>query len=166
MASKIEPPVHPPLDKNLIETIAFHEKYNPDFPMFVFSKDASQEATEITYGQFAKAARRVPGLLGIEVTPPSRPVVAIIAQADTLVYKAVEMGLMIGNLIVRETPAPSDNWKACSPIITHHNLSAVSYFPTKHSGGSDQPPQEDILPSPYYNFRHSQGIDRKRRDRT
>ncbi|KAF8185750.1 acetyl-CoA synthetase-like protein [Pholiota molesta] len=99
MASRTKPPVHPPLDKNLIETVAFHEKHNADFPMFVFSKDASQEATEITYGQFAKAARRVPGLLGIEGAPPSRPVVAIIAQADTLVYKAVEMGLMIGNLI-------------------------------------------------------------------
>jgi acyl-CoA synthetase (AMP-forming)/AMP-acid ligase II len=130
MASRTKPPVHPPLDKNLIETVAFHEKHNADFPMFVFSKDASQEATEITYGQFAKAARRVPGLLGIEGTPPSRPVVAIIAQADTLVYKAVEMGLMIGNLIVRETPVPHQ----ISGKHAHHHYSSrfISRFLFPH----------------------------------
>ncbi|KAF9478063.1 putative aminoadipate reductase [Pholiota conissans] len=99
MASKTKPPVHPPLDRNLVETIAFHEKHNADFPMFVFSHGASQDATEITYSQFAKAARRVPAFLGIEAKPPTRPVVAMIAQADTLVYKAVEMGMMIAGLV-------------------------------------------------------------------
>lgn len=102
MASNTKAPVHPPLDQNLVDTIAFHEQHNADFPMFVFSKDPGQDVTEISYGRFAKAARRIPALVDIEVDASSKPpVVAIIAQSDTLVYKAVELGLMIGGLVVR-----------------------------------------------------------------
>lgn len=113
MASDTNAPVFPPLNQSLVDTIAFHEKHNADFPMFVFSKADSQNITEISYGQFAKAARRVPPLVNISTSTPSPPVVAIIAQSDTLVYKAVELGLLIGGLCV------SKPFSECRCIIIH-----------------------------------------------
>lgn len=93
-------PVLPPLDITLPETIAFHEKHNPNLPVYVFSKDGTEGITEVSYAQFAKASRRVPQLLGIQFDLETKPVVAMLALTDTLLYHTILLGMMRIGIVV------------------------------------------------------------------
>lgn len=95
-------PVFPPLDGSVIipESIDFNWQHNADLPMFAYETDGSSNVTEITFLEFGRACHRVarlvrPGRLG-----PDQEIVAFIALADTIVYQAVTVGLMIAGLVV------------------------------------------------------------------
>ncbi|KAF8971819.1 acetyl-CoA synthetase-like protein [Flammula alnicola] len=114
MSMTVKTRVYPPMHNNLtlLSTLAFHEKQNADLSVFVFSRDGMQDITEVSYRQFARACRRVPQALGVDLplNPSTRPVVALIAHTDTLLYHTIKIGIMIAGLIPfpispRNTPA-------------------------------------------------------------
>ncbi|KNZ79425.1 L-aminoadipate-semialdehyde dehydrogenase large subunit [Termitomyces sp. J132] len=94
-------PVCPPLDGSVTipETIDFHWKHNAELPMFTYSREGSSEVTEITYLEFGRACHRVAHLVRPIRAGPDREIVAFIALADTIVYHAVTIGLMIAGLV-------------------------------------------------------------------
>ncbi|KNZ74034.1 Linear gramicidin synthase subunit D [Termitomyces sp. J132] len=94
-------PVCPPLDGSVTipETIDFHWKHNAELPMFTYSKEGSSEVTEITYLEFGRACHRVAHLVRPRRAGSDREIVAFIALADTIVYHAVTIGLMIAGLV-------------------------------------------------------------------
>lgn len=96
-------PLLPALDWSITlpETLLFHGKSNPNLPVFVFSRDGSQTISEVTYARFLGACRRIPHLLGISLAEArTRPVVAIVANTDTLIYHTIVLGLMLAGAIV------------------------------------------------------------------
>ncbi|KAF9479408.1 acetyl-CoA synthetase-like protein [Pholiota conissans] len=94
-------PILPPIDGSLLwpDTLAFHEKHNADQAFYVWKEDDAKEITELTYGEFVKAARRAPHLLDPRIDISSRPVVAIVALADTLVYQTVVTGMISAGVV-------------------------------------------------------------------
>lgn len=97
-------PLLPALDWSvtLPEAILFHEKQNPDLPVFVFARDGSQNIAEVTYDRFVNACRWIPSLLGVsQEDAAKRPVVAIVANTDTLIYHTIMLGLMLVGAVVR-----------------------------------------------------------------
>lgn len=97
-------PLLPALDWSITlpETLLFHEKRNADLAVFVFAQDGSHTISEITYGRFVSACRRIPHLLGISRDEAkTRPVVAIVANTDTLIYHTIILGLMLAGAVVR-----------------------------------------------------------------
>ncbi|KAG6888349.1 hypothetical protein C0995_009042 [Termitomyces sp. Mi166 len=105
-------PVFPPVDGSVIipETIDFHLKNNAELSIFAYNKEGSSEVTEITYLEFGRACHRVAHLVRPGRAGPDHEIVAFIALADTIVYQAVTVGLMIAGLVPfpispRNTPA-------------------------------------------------------------
>lgn len=85
----------------LPETITFHERHNADVPLYVLARHGLDDPPNITYGQFARACRRVPRLLGLSKEDvEARPVIAILANTDTLIYHTILLGLMLVGAIV------------------------------------------------------------------
>ncbi|KAF8971811.1 hypothetical protein BDZ97DRAFT_1913708 [Flammula alnicola] len=101
MSINLRNPICPPLDGcfTLPETLAFHWKHNADLPVYVFSQDGKEEVTEVSYGQFVRACHRVRQALGISFEASAKPVVALIALADTLVYQTILVGMMSAGLV-------------------------------------------------------------------
>ncbi|KAG5721421.1 Linear gramicidin synthase subunit D [Termitomyces sp. T112] len=97
----ITEPVCPPLDGSVTipEAIDFHWKHNTELPIFAYSKEGSSQVTEITYLEFGRACHRVAHLVRPRRAGPDREIVAFIALADTIVYHAVTIGLMIAGLV-------------------------------------------------------------------
>ncbi|KAG6896169.1 putative NRPS-like protein biosynthetic cluster, partial [Termitomyces sp. T32_za158] len=105
-------PVFPPLDGSVTvpEVIDFNWQHNADLPMFAYETDGSSKATEITFLEFGRACHRVAHLVRPSRAGPDGAIVAFIALADTIVYQAVVVGLMIAGLVPfpispRNTPA-------------------------------------------------------------
>lgn len=97
-------PLLPALDWSITlpETLLFHGKHNPDLPVFVFARDGSQNISAVTYRRFMNACRRIPDLLGItRDEAKTRPVIAIVANTDTLIYHTIVLGLMLAGAVVR-----------------------------------------------------------------
>ncbi|KAG6843004.1 hypothetical protein H0H93_002586, partial [Arthromyces matolae] len=105
-------PSFPPLDGSVTipESVDFNLEHNPNLDAFVFSEEGSAEITEISYLEFGRACHRVAHLVRPGRSGADKEVVAFIALADTIVYQAVTIGLMIAGLIPfpispRNTPA-------------------------------------------------------------
>ena len=95
--------VYPPLDGSIIipEVLDFHWEHNAEQPAFVFSRDGSDELSEISYTEFGRACDRAAYALHPQHSGEERPVVAFIALADTITYQAITIGMMRAGLIVR-----------------------------------------------------------------
>jgi len=95
-------PVNPPVDGsvNLPEILDFNLKYNAELPMFAFNRDGSDEITEISYLEFARACDRVAHAIRPRRIGRERQVVAFMALADSVVYQAITLGLMRAGLVV------------------------------------------------------------------
>ncbi|KAG6883312.1 hypothetical protein C0993_006871 [Termitomyces sp. T159_Od127] len=93
-------PVFPPLDGSVTipESIDFNWQHNADFPIFAYTDD-SNKVTEITFLEFGRACHRVSHLVRPGRTGPDHEIVTVIALADTIVYQAVIVGLMIAGLV-------------------------------------------------------------------
>ncbi|KAF7430338.1 hypothetical protein PC9H_006043 [Pleurotus ostreatus] len=92
----------PPTDGSLLlsQTIDFHLKCNPTFPMYVFVEEGSERVIVVTFLEFARACHRV----AHHVRPRASPqqlgqVVAIIASCDTIVYQALVLGCIKAGLV-------------------------------------------------------------------
>jgi acyl-CoA synthetase (AMP-forming)/AMP-acid ligase II len=98
----MEARTYPPLDGSVTipEAIDFHLKHNPQFPVYAFNQDGSDEITEISYLEFGRACDRVAHLLRPQ-RGEDRPVVAFIALTDTIMYQALAVGMMRAGLVVR-----------------------------------------------------------------
>lgn len=95
--------VYPPLDGSITipETIEFHWKHNADLPAYAFSKDGNRSITEISYLEFGRACHRVAHYVGSKFqSAGGKPVVALIALTDTLLYQAICVGIMKAGFIV------------------------------------------------------------------
>ncbi|KAF8179468.1 putative aminoadipate reductase [Pholiota molesta] len=100
--------VLPPVDGSLSlpETLAFHESHNADVPMYVFCEDGQAEVTEISYRQFVRACYEIPRTTNLQQgsadwpdSASGKPVVALIALTDTLIYQTTVAGLMHAGFI-------------------------------------------------------------------
>ncbi|KAF8899601.1 hypothetical protein CPB84DRAFT_1847624 [Gymnopilus junonius] len=96
--------VYPPLDGSITlpETIEFHWRHNADLPAYAFSRDGqeNQKPTEISYLEFGRACHRVAHYVDSKFqSNGGRPVVALIALSDTLLYQAVCVGIMKAGFI-------------------------------------------------------------------
>ncbi|GLB38113.1 putative acetyl-CoA synthetase-like protein [Lyophyllum shimeji] len=121
-------PIPPPVDGSVTipETIDFHWKHNADLAIFAFNRDGTDEVTEITYLEFGRACHRVAHHVRPARAGPDGEVVAFIALADTIVYQAVTVGLMVAGLVPfpispRNTPAAVAHLlqqTACHRLIT------------------------------------------------
>ncbi|KAF8199439.1 hypothetical protein BJ912DRAFT_650812 [Pholiota molesta] len=82
----------------LPETLAFHDRYNANIPMYVFCEDGRADVTEISYRQFVRACYEIPRATNLPqgslASASKKPVVAVIALSDTLVYQTTVAGLM------------------------------------------------------------------------
>lgn len=86
----------------LPETLEFHEQHNADVPLYMLARHELEGPSHISYGQFARACRGVPRLLGLSKEEmAARPVIAILANTDTLIYHTILLGLMLAGAIVR-----------------------------------------------------------------
>jgi hypothetical protein len=95
-------PIFPPIDGSLLlpDTLAFHEQHNADLPIYVWKEDGADDITELSFKDYAQACRRVPRALDRRIDISSRPVVAIIALVDTLVYQTVVTGMIVAGIVV------------------------------------------------------------------
>lgn len=85
----------------LPETIPFHEARNANVPLYVLGQPGSNNPALVTYGQFAKACRRVPRLLGFTKDfMAEKPVIAILANTDSLIYLTIMLGIILDGGIV------------------------------------------------------------------
>ncbi|KAG6864081.1 hypothetical protein C0993_009449, partial [Termitomyces sp. T159_Od127] len=107
-----EEPVFPPLDGSVTipESVDFNLQHNADLSMFAYEAGGSNKVTEISFLEFGRACHRVAHLVRPGRAGPDREIVAFIALADTIVYQAVTIGLMIAGLVPfpispRNTPA-------------------------------------------------------------
>lgn len=94
--------VYPPLDGTIRPAFLadFHMKHNPDRPIFTYS-EAPGSLTEISYLEYGRAVHRAshhfrPGCAG-----PDGAVVAVVVNADVLLYQTLLAGLMRAGLTVR-----------------------------------------------------------------
>ncbi|KAF8971243.1 hypothetical protein BDZ97DRAFT_1349060 [Flammula alnicola] len=94
-------PICPPTDGTVLlpDTLAFHDRHNADIPMYMFSEDGVNEVSEVSYCQFGRACRRVPQALDVNFASSTKPVVALIAFADTLLYQTIIVGMMTAGLV-------------------------------------------------------------------
>ena len=92
----------PPTDGTVLlhDTLGFHKKHNADAALFLFMQDDADDLTRVTYAQFERASRHVWRFTGTNTYSP-RPVVAVIALTDTLVYHTIVVGMMAAGFIVR-----------------------------------------------------------------
>lgn len=98
--------VHPPLPSmNIPDTIDFHQKHNATLPMYVFvGMEHDGETKEVTYLEFGRAIHRVAS--AIAPTLPflhasnNRPVIALLALTDSLLYQSIAIGIMKAGFIV------------------------------------------------------------------
>ncbi|KAG6878054.1 putative NRPS-like protein biosynthetic cluster [Termitomyces sp. T159_Od127] len=105
-------PIFPPLDGSVTipESVDFNWQHNADLPMFAYEMDGSSKVTEITFLEFGRACHRVAHLVRPGRAGSDREIVAFIALADTIVYQAVTIGVMIAGFVPfpispRNTPA-------------------------------------------------------------
>ncbi|KII90646.1 hypothetical protein PLICRDRAFT_52360 [Plicaturopsis crispa FD-325 SS-3] len=113
----------PPYDGSVYfpEAVDFHLKHNPDFAAYAFCRDDIPESyTEITFLEFGRAAHRAAHHLRAPGTGSDGEVVAILANADALLYQTVVMGIMRAGL----TPFPVNPRN--SPEAIAHLLKSTS----------------------------------------
>ena len=117
----------PPTDGSVLlpDTLPFHKKHNADVPMYLFMEDGADDVTQITYGHFERACRRVSRVTGTNAESATSPVVAVIALADTLVYQTIVVGVMAAGFIVRGSFSMLNT-------ITYGGA-AIPYLSAKHS---------------------------------
>jgi len=101
--------LNPPLDGtcSIPETIEFHWQHNADIPAYAFHEEGkdTNDITEITYLEFGRASHRVANFMNDKFPSISgRPVVALVALTDSLLYQAISVGLMKCGFIVRALP--------------------------------------------------------------
>ena len=101
--------LNPPLDGtcSIPETIEFHWQHNADIPAYAFHEEGkdTNDITEITYLEFGRASHRVANFMNDKIPSISgRPVVALVALTDSLLYQAISVGLMKCGFIVRALP--------------------------------------------------------------
>ncbi len=88
----------PPLDGSItpfVGLVDFHAEYNPSLPWVGFpSPHAPDEATYISYLEFAKATHRVAHSIRPSGTGIDREPVALLLHCDVILYIAYIIGLM------------------------------------------------------------------------
>ncbi|KAG6899436.1 hypothetical protein C0993_010311 [Termitomyces sp. T159_Od127] len=126
-------PVFPPLDGSVTipESIDFNWQHNADLPVYAYETDGSGKITEITFLEFGRACHRVAHLVRPGRTGPDREVVAFIALADTMVYQAVTIGLMVAGLVFENR---TDRvFEKPFPISPRNTPAAIIHLLTKTS---------------------------------
>jgi acyl-CoA synthetase (AMP-forming)/AMP-acid ligase II len=94
--------VLPPTDGTIFlpDTLAFHRRYNPNASMYLFNEDGTDDIVEVSYSQLDRGCNRVVRAIGTDFDLSTRPVVALVALADTLLYQTIVVGMMSAGLIV------------------------------------------------------------------
>ena len=96
-------PVLPFLNEDLfvVDAIAFNMEYNATQPFYTFVDfDASGRTKTITHLEFGRAAHRVAHLLRPNRHGVDGKVVALLLQADTVLYHAIVAGLIVAGYVV------------------------------------------------------------------
>ncbi|KAJ3517669.1 hypothetical protein NLJ89_g348 [Agrocybe chaxingu] len=93
--------VYPPIDGSITlpETIDFHWTHNADLPIYAFHDAINGVVKEISLLEFGRACHRVAHELAPNFEVESRPVVALMALSDSLLYQAVTVGLMKAGVV-------------------------------------------------------------------
>ena len=152
--------MYPPLDGTVTvpETIEFHWQHNVDLPALVFHGEgkATNDITEITYLEFGRASHRVANVMNHKFpSVTGRPVVAIMALTDTLLYQAISVGLMKSGFIVRILLVVK-----ITSLAEIYNVSAISHFSEKYCSSRCPSSQENILPPPSHHSHDFEGSPR------
>ena len=83
----------------------FYAKYHYAAPWLMYpSKEKGGKPETISYGEMAWASHRVAHIFRPRRDGPEREVVAVIINADTVLYSAVMLGLMRAGFVVRIPP--------------------------------------------------------------
>ncbi|CAA7263092.1 unnamed protein product [Cyclocybe aegerita] len=120
--------VHPPLDGSvtLPETIDFHWIHNADLPIYAFHDAVTGAVKEISLLEFGRACHRVAHELAPNFEVDSRPVVALMALCDSLLYQAVTVGLMKAGVV----PFPISSRNTAAAIVNLLRKTSCHYLVT------------------------------------
>lgn len=96
----------PPTDGSILlpDTLTFHRKNNANTPVYLYMEDDAEDVTQVTYEQLDRACHRVVQSIGANIDSSTRPVVALLVLADTLVYQTIVAGIMLAGYIVSLSP--------------------------------------------------------------
>ncbi|KII84555.1 hypothetical protein PLICRDRAFT_117628 [Plicaturopsis crispa FD-325 SS-3] len=92
---------YPPRDTLLTAVLDFNLEHNPHVPFYHFARDGDPAPTDITHLEFGRAAHRAAHAIRPNRAGADGRVVALLAQADTILYQAVSMGIVVAGLVVR-----------------------------------------------------------------
>ncbi|KAG6885392.1 putative NRPS-like protein biosynthetic cluster [Termitomyces sp. T159_Od127] len=95
-------PVVPTLDENLFlpDAIEFNITNNPALPFYTFADSSVLNGTKtITHLEFGRAAHRVAHILRPNRNGAEGEVVALLLQADTVLYHAIVAGLIVAGCV-------------------------------------------------------------------
>ncbi|KAF8075758.1 putative aminoadipate reductase [Lyophyllum atratum] len=123
------PPVLPLIDENLFipDAIDFNLDNNPEQPFFIFADpQAPNGVGVVTHREFGRAAHRIAHVLRPDRAGVDGQVVAFIALADTILYQAITVGLIVAGFVPfpispRNSPAAVVNLlekTSCRRLIT------------------------------------------------
>lgn len=113
--------------------------------MYLFMEDDANDITQVTYGHFERACRRVSRVTGINTEAATRPVVAVIALADTLVYQTVVVGVMAAGFIVRDSSFM---------LKSYLSVAAIPHLSAEYSPSDSQSPADNFVPPCGGDLRH------------
>ncbi|KAG0691850.1 putative aminoadipate reductase [Suillus ampliporus] len=106
---------YPPLDGSLFlpQLLEFNAQHNSDVTFFVYDKPESNELVSISHLDFYQACHRAaqeirPGRAGVD-----KEIVAVIGNADTLLYQTVFMGIIFAGLL----PFPMSPRNSAAAVI-------------------------------------------------
>ncbi|TCD65360.1 putative NRPS-like protein biosynthetic cluster [Steccherinum ochraceum] len=149
----------PPLDGSIriLPGLAdFNAEHNPGFPSFGFpSLDDPKAETYISYLEYAQASHRVAHIFRPERRGKDGEVVAVLINADALMYAALILGMARANIIPfpmspRNSPEAVFSMlekTSCHRIISHSLLSGVMDSLIQICRSKEYPLQVEELPS-------------------
>ncbi|KAF4617234.1 hypothetical protein D9613_005789 [Agrocybe pediades] len=96
--------IHPPVPCLTVpDTLEYHRKHNATLPIYVYVDDQDEEPKQVSYLEFDRACHRVASTIASSIPPSpdinTRPVVALIALTDSLLFQALVIGMMKGGFI-------------------------------------------------------------------
>ncbi|KAJ7698943.1 hypothetical protein B0H17DRAFT_1167813 [Mycena rosella] len=120
--------IFPSATLTLPEVLDFRMEHTPDNPMYVYSVEGDAKTATISYLEFGRASHRVARALWPD-NAASQRAVAIIGVANTILYQAIVMGMMVAGAVPfpispRNSPAAVVNLLLSSSC--HHAITTKS----------------------------------------
>lgn len=139
-------PIFPPRDGSvtLPEAVDFHIEHNPDYPVWIFNEDGTDEITTVTYLEYGRACHRVAHKMRPGRRGPEGEMIAVVALSDNILYNAVSVGLTRAGMVVR-AQFSSCQFSSSSWFIASFHLAFLN-VPTKHCSCDHQDAQRNRLP--------------------